>query len=1113
MLWVTLTLRAVNNSTHYHSMCQDVQVEKVFTYSDTTGLADAVIEFDSVKTEYSLTPISIDEMKIKKCQIPETTSSATGGTIAKTKDYSITDLIGKEIDFIITYEAYTDDGLDGGRSGVAKVVSLDSVLISNFWISDIVGLSHHSDEGVTVTASIDISTMLISIPNQVVGSDPTYGDYDLAVANTDGTPDRTAELTGTLDLESNSLKLDKPWGIYVTSGIKADYCYGLYYNTVFEYPNATMSYSACNIGNDGATETYSFGVVVTQTDSTTLRVKNFDNTGAIIDIKLRPDSVAKIENQYLYTTSYGAFSTYSVTYEATGDSYYYQITDQMCTIMCEKATDSRTISWGEWAPMRFFNTLNYTYRYVTNYRPFNGKIVTEFDIIYPNESTLALSGDGTADSPYLVGTAEEWNTLANYMDTNGDDFTGKHAKLTSDISFSDTEIVPLGNDRVTCFNGELDGNGKTLSGITATADFQKYGIVANITGAEADIHDITVDASLSTAFYYSGGIVGYHNGTLRNAVMTGSVSTTAAFVGGVIGITGSGAVASGCINRASISSNTIYAAGICPQSESYITFTDCGNEATIATTSANTGIYNTGIISRFMGGILTRCYNTGSIVNTGKGTTCGTVAGIAGIMYCVDSATAALPYTHTLIDCYNKADISMPLAVTGLASYALSVDFKTTLYVEGCYNTGNITTTNTTQVSPISGLLQNIMPGSVMKNCWNSGDVTAYSSSSKQASGLFGYIGYLSTMTEADRVLISGCHNSGNISCATQAGGIMGYIVDYCIVDSCYNTGNVTTTASYSAGGIAGYVNYAVGNSVISNCWNSGNITAATTYAGGIIGYDPATDTVKDCFNVGSITASEEDAGGIVGNGSTIVTDCYNVGAVTSSNFAGGIVGHGSDSSAVSFVYNTGSVTCPGSNVGNIEGLGSVNLTKAYYLSANAVECTDTVSVGLSYAELAKLDLGDDWTAGDDYTYPRLTTLADNDYAKAYAAAVVPADGDSYSSITTDFNVGTPDGVTWTASPDVVAFDGNAATFTETVDGTVTLTATCGDVSVTTEITCDVEVEGINDVMENTLEVVEERFYNLAGAQVAEPEDDARAIYIVVKTYSDGTTETVKEVR
>ena len=43
--------------------------------------------------------------------------------------------------------------------------------------------------------------------------------------------------------------------------------------------------------------------------------------------------------------------------------------------------------------------------------------------------------------------------------------------------------------------------------------------------------------------------------------------------------------------------------------------------------------------------------------------------------------------------------------------------------------------------------------------------------------------------------------------------------------------------------------------------------------------------------------------------------------------------------------------------------------------------------------------------------------------------------------------------------------------------------------------------------------VVAEKFYNLSGTQVAEPTDGTRAIYIVVKTYSDGTTRAVKEVR
>ena len=57
------------------------------------------------------------------------------------------------------------------------------------------------------------------------------------------------------------------------------------------------------------------------------------------------------------------------------------------------------------------------------------------------------------------------------------------------------------------------------------------------------------------------------------------------------------------------------------------------------------------------------------------------------------------------------------------------------------------------------------------------------------------------------------------------------------------------------------------------------------------------------------------------------------------------------------------------------------------------------------------------------------------------------------------------------------------------------------------------EVEGVADITGAAREVVEEKFYSVGGAQVAEPTEGTRAIYIVVKSYSDGTTETVKEVR
>ena len=878
---------------------------------------------------------------------------------------------------------------------------------------------------------------------------------------------------------------------------------------------------------------------------------------------------------------------------------------------------------------------------------------------------------------YTITTAAEWNALAELMATDSLDLTGNVVLIANDIDFTGDAIKPLGYDRISVFNGELDGNGKTISGISATADESIYGGLIVTAGPDSYIHDITTKGTLTSSYTYSGGIIGclygkaenitnevtcsfsarysggitgmsdslstvsacvnnasitstaYYTGGISgysyyaaicNCTNEGSISSSSYYAGGIVGYTSTGSLVTGsvnnadvsakgysggafgcihaadvkesvnngdvtgtyyyiggfvgsahtdsyingctnngavssssqhsggfvgsaycttidscynkgdvtstgyntggfcgysyqstfknCLNEGDVTSSAIYPAGFTANNVAGCSYEDCGNKGNVTFTGTTLSCYAAGFIGNCYYGTFTGCYNEGTVYAEAESSRY-----VAGLVAYMSSSQA----NYTFIDCWNSGDISGGNNVAGLVAVTRASSFT---YMEGCYNTGNITSRSSSTGSYYTaGLIAKFPYGSTIRNCWNSGNIT--SNADNYTAGLIGYRASNPTATYPLRIVQ--CYNTGNVTSAGYVtGGIIAHLTKNTTVDSCYNGGFVTGS-SYYVGGIAGqFDGYKL--SSITNCYNTGEISAGDNSAGGIVGYCKYQDEITNCFNTGDVTAPAF-AGGIAGQSGANYTNIYSSGNISGGNYVGGLVGSTiADSTTIVSGYFSGNIitTADTTVCGNILGAGTDDATYwgegnsmsgTYYLSANAVECTDTVSVGLSYAELAKLDLGDDWTAGDNYTYPRLTTLADNDYAKAYAAAVVPADGDSYSSITTDFNVGTPDGVTWTASPDVVAFDGNAATFTETVDGTVTLTATCGDVSVTTEITCDVEVEGINDVMENTLEVVEERFYNLAGAQVAEPEDDARAIYIVVKTYSDGTTETVKEVR
>ena len=730
-------------------------------------------------------------------------------------------------------------------------------------------------------------------------------------------------------------------------------------------------------------------------------------------------------------------------------------------------------------------------------------------------ASLSLSGDGTAESPYLVTSATDWNALAAYISESADSLTGKYVQLTADIDFTDTAISSIGYDLTTPFNGDLDGNGKSIKGFSYTTGKKYDAPVMAYAGPNSYIHDITVEGEMTTAYQYTAGIFGKLYGKLYNLTGKVNVTSTATMTGGIAAYIYDTASLTNVVNEGNVTSSATGVAGIAYYSASGVEkYENCGNRGTITYTGTTSSVsaYVAGLVASCSLTTWTGCWNEGTVIGSNNG---GTVCGLV----CYTGGTG----TFYMTDCYNAGD------VTGYCANGIMLGGSngTCMVMTGCYNTGAITGTGSLTKSGMytGGLAAGTLgSGSSYRNCWNSGTVTA--NGTPYTGGLFGYYKSTSSYYTASLITtITGCYNTGNVtSGGKQVGGIMGYQYRYVEIDSCWNTGNITGDSN--VGGISGQM-YGPG-SIIQNSWNAGSVSATGSQVGGIVGYSISASTVENCFNVGNVTADGSMAGGLAGYASTTITNSYNTGNVTGGSYTGGVLAcsylatSSTAHAALTNVYTTGKVVPSDTICGNILGNGtdetkywdfsSNSLNGTYYLTVNEVDCVDSVSVGLSYAELATLQLPDSaWTCGDNYTYPRITTLADNDYAKAHAAAVIPADGDSYTSITKGFYVGTPDGVTWTASSSSVEIDGNNVTFSESFSGTLTMTATSGDVSVATELTCDVVVSGITGITGTAREVVSERFYTVGGAQVAEPADGQKAIYIVVKTYSDGTTTIAKE--
>ena len=957
-------------------------------------------------------------------------------------------------------------------------------------------------------------------------------------------------------------------------------------------------------------------------------------------------------------------------------------------------------------------------------------------------ASLSLTGSGTETDPYQIGTAADWNTLAEYMATNVDSLTGTYFQLTADIDFTGTTVKQLGYDRSSVFNGTLDGNGKTLSGFTATSDASCFGGLIITAGTASYIHDLTVSGTVAALYTYCGGFIGTMKGTLSNVsssvtyssattsydcglvaraegatisgcsytgtlsgsgnyctgiaasinnttvtscTFSGSITATGSYAAGIVGWGENYSVITGCTSSGSINSY-IGGAGIAAVVE-YCTISDCTNNTSITGTGkcqagiaawlfestmdncvnnaditakgtlsgglvgivdtlavvsncknygavTNSSTYTGGITGGIRMGTVTGCTNYGTVTSTGGAYVGGLVGQIVytGLLKdCVNEGTVSgksyasggageISNDGYLENCTNKGAVScntytggvVGLAknstVTGAVNYGTitgngvhtggTIAFSYYTTFDSCYNYGVVTGGGTgaggiaamaynsngknsinygTVISAYTnaaGVVGTSTIGDVYENCGNRGTVTYTGSASlAYAGGCFGetvpatFIGCFNEGTVAastssttggiggviadllwnieGTATITGCYNTADLTGYNAVGGIIGCTTSVLCVnmDSCWNSGNITTTDtsadSYPAAGIASQYNY---NSTYTNCYNTGTITAAgTRYAAGLFGYPITSCTASyptsfsNCWNTGAVSSAAQGVGGIVGYLTEYATidRCWNAGAITTStNYAGGIAGYAADSISNSYnmgiitgadyiggiagytaegiadVYNAGSVAATETNIGNIVGDAAKDVAGAYYLTAT--DCGgSSYGTGLTYAGLGALEL-DGWINGDDYTYPY---LHDNDYSKAYAAAVIPAEGDSYNSITGAFCVGAPDGVTWTASADEVSVTSNNATFTATYDGTLTMTATCGEASVSTELTCNVEIDGISSIDSNGRTVAAERFYTVDGQQVAEPCDGNKAVYIVVRTYDDGTTEAIKEAR
>jgi hypothetical protein len=732
---------------------------------------------------------------------------------------------------------------------------------------------------------------------------------------------------------------------------------------------------------------------------------------------------------------------------------------------------------------------------------------------------VPLDGEGTAENPYLIKSADDWNALSDYMNSANDDMKGTHIKIANDIDFTNKTFSPIGNS-VTFFEAALDGDNHTVSNISYTTTATYSGLFGWV-GENGSISNVTFGGKISSTYNYTGAIVGKLYGCMDNVTNMVDVESTATGIGGIAAYSYGPVVLTNCVNKATLTGAKGSIAGLVLNADKVVgkKYINCRNEGAIKTTATSTATTFAGLVAtQSSPAEFINCSNVGTFEFSNP----SVVSSIAGLVLNLTSSSDTIG-SYIFKNCYNTADINAKSKMAGLTGTITAN--KTFIQMDSCYNTGNLTGSVKASSSPSAGLLMYFGKGCTITNCYNTGNVV---SMSQYTAGIAGY--FSGTATEDIPCELINCVNYGNISGNELiTGGVIGQPTSYTTLKNCVNYGKVTGTRS--VGGIAGATNGTYDK--VIGCYNLGEVVGSTNTIGGICGSHGSTTggVMTDCFNLANVTNTSttqtvtgttggQATGGLAGSSNAAISRCFNAGVVTGPAQVGGLVGvPGQGKTSLTSCYNIGKVVADLDTCGNILGVNIGNgkiwnennsITDCYYLADNTTTQLDSLVTPLTIAQLAGKDMGDGWFAPDKYSLPIQSIFESNPAALVHSAVVVVDDNDSYSKITHNFNVGVPSGVIWSVSvPDLINIDGNNATFIKSWYSDFALTATLGDYSKTVNLVAEIYVSGLNE-LESDEEIVDETFYNVSGVRVSKPTYPDGQVYIVRILYSDGTTRTLK---
>lgn len=323
-------------------------------------------------------------------------------------------------------------------------------------------------------------------------------------------------------------------------------------------------------------------------------------------------------------------------------------------------------------------------------------------------ASSSLSGEGSANSPYLIQSGNDLGYLAGVMEIEPESVKGKFFKVANDIDLSSYYFSPIGSE-TNPFVAYFDGGNFTISNMKIYSTSSYQAMFAHI-DSDGEISSFIKNVKLESVdvagLGYTAGLVAkMSNGSITSSSVSGQIVSNLGIIGGIVASLENGNIELSNANITAVSSKSGYVGGIVGNMKDG-QVRDCKAEGTLYAG----GNYLGGIAGGYRGGLIKESFADVTLQgNEYVGGVVGAIGGSAtALQYCgatgsinttavenVGGVAGAVQTTSNILNCFAIIDINMPTnanvnigSLYGGQAEAYSVRSS---YVEvGLYNDGNL---------------------------------------------------------------------------------------------------------------------------------------------------------------------------------------------------------------------------------------------------------------------------------------------------------------------------------------------------------------------------------------------------------------------------------------